>query len=74
MIWGGRAQVRAALYMSALAATRYNPVVEAFYERLYANGELKKVALTACMHKLLISLNAIVKTGTPCQPNRAEEA
>ncbi|MBC7998072.1 MAG: IS110 family transposase [Leptolyngbya sp.] len=74
VIWGGRAQVRAALYMSALAATRYNPVIKAFYERLCAKGKLKKVALTACMHKLLIILNAMVKTGTPWQLNTAEKA
>jgi transposase len=73
-IWGGRAQVRAALYMSALAATRYNPAIKTFYERLCAKGKLKKVALTACMHKLLIILNAMVKTGRPWQLNVAEEA
>ena len=73
-IWGGRAQVRAALYMSALAATRYNPVIKAFYERLCAKGKLKKVALTACMHKLLIILNAMVKTGSPWQLNTVEKA
>ena len=74
VIWGGRAQVRAALYMSALAATRYNPVIKAFYERLCVKGKLKKVALTACMHKLLIILNAMVKTGVPWQLNTAETA
>ncbi|MBW4475136.1 MAG: IS110 family transposase [Stenomitos rutilans HA7619-LM2] len=74
MIWGGRAQVRAALYMATLASTRHNPIIKIFYERLCEKGKLKKVALTACMHKLLIILNAIVKTGVPWQPNLVEEA
>ena len=64
-MWGGRAHVRAALYMSALAATRYNPVIRAFYQRLCAAGKAKKVALTACMHKLLGILNSMVKHRTP---------
>jgi transposase len=64
-VWGGRAHVRAALYMSALAATRYNPVIRAFYQRLCAAGKAKKVALTACMHKLLVILNSMVKHRTP---------
>jgi transposase len=64
-VWGGRAHVRAALYMSALAATRYNPVIRAFYQRLCAAGKAKKVALTACMHKLLGILNSMVKHRTP---------
>ena len=61
-IWGGRARVRAALYMAALTATRYNPVIKGFYGRLLASGKLKKVALVACMHKLLIILNAMMKS------------
>jgi len=64
-IWGGRATVRAVLYMSTLAATRYNPVIRAFYRRLCAAGKAKKVALTACMRKLLTILNAMVKHHTP---------
>lgn len=64
LVWGGRAQVRAALYMSALVATRYNPVIRAFYQRLCAAGKAKKVALTACMHKLLTILNTLLKHGT----------
>lgn len=68
-IWGGRAPVRAALYMSALAATRFNPVIRAFYQRLCATGKAKKVALTACMHKLLLILNAMVKHRIPWQEN-----
>lgn len=63
--WGGRAQVRAVLYMAALAATRFNPVLRAFYQRLCAAGKAKKVALVACMRKLLILLNAMVKHRTP---------
>lgn len=65
MVYGGRAPVRAVLYMSTLAATRYNPVIRAFYRRLLAAGKPKKVALTACMRKLLIILNAMVRQGTP---------
>ncbi len=70
-VWGGRAHVRAALYMSTLAATRYNPVIRAFYQRLCAAGKAKKVALTASMHKLLMILNAMLKTRTPWQENFA---
>ena len=60
-IWGGRAQVRAVLYMATLVASRHNPAVKAFYERLVAAGKPKKVALTACMRKLLTTLNAMVR-------------
>lgn len=70
-VWGGRAHVRAALYMSALVATRYNPVIRAFYQRLCAAGKAKKVALTACMRKLLTILNAMLKYRTPWQNNFA---
>jgi len=63
-IWGGRATVRTALYMAALSAKRYNPVIRRFYERLLAAGKAKKVALTACMHKLLTILNAMLKYHT----------
>ena len=66
-IWGGRASVRAALYMSALVASRHNPVIRDFYQRLLARGNPKKSALTACMRKLLVILNAILKTNTPWQ-------
>ena len=65
MIFGGRADVRAALYMAALTAIRHNPAIKAFYERLIHAGKLPKVALTACMHKVLIILNAMVRTNTP---------
>ncbi len=65
MIWGGRAQVRAKLYMSALAAIRFNPQLAAFYRRLLAAGKPKKLALTAVMRKLLIILNAILRERAP---------
>jgi transposase len=64
-VWGGRAEVRAALYMGALVAARRNPVVKEFYERLVAAGKPKKVALVACMRKLLSILNAVLKHRTP---------
>jgi transposase len=67
-IWGGRAHVRTALYMSTLVAVRYNPVLKTFYERLRAAGKAAKVALTACMRKLLTILHAMVKHHTPWQP------
>ena len=54
--------------MSTLVATRYNPVIKAFYDRLLAAGKLKKVALTACMHKLLTIMNAMVRDKNPWQP------
>jgi transposase len=60
-VWGGRARVRAALYMAALTASRYNPMIRAFYHRLCGAGKARKVALTACMRKLLIILNSMVK-------------
>jgi len=67
-VWGGRAPVRATLYMSTLVAVRYNPVLKGFYERLRAAGKAAKVALTACMRKLLTILNAMVKHQTSWQP------
>ena len=68
MVWGGRAAVRAVLYMGALVAAQFNPVIRAFYQRLRAAGKPAKVALTACMRKLLIILNAMVRTGRPWRP------
>ena len=68
-MWGGRASVRAVLYMSALVASRHNPVICKFYERLLAAGKVKKVALTACMRKLLTILNAMVKHHRTWQPS-----
>ena len=70
-VWGGRAPVRAAIYMAALVATRYNPVIRAFYQRLCLAGKPKKVALTACMRKLLTILNAMLKQHTAWEPNHA---
>jgi transposase len=67
-IWGGRRQLRAALYMAALVATRRNPVIQAFYQRLLAAGKPKKVALVACMRKLLTILNAIARDRVPFNP------
>lgn len=64
-VWGGRAPVRAALYMAALVATRHNPVIHAFYQRLLTAGKPKKVALVACMRKLLTILNAMLKHKAP---------
>lgn len=61
-VWGGRASVRASLYMAALVAVRCNPWLGAFYKRLLAAGKAKKLALTACMRKLLTLLNAMVKS------------
>ena len=69
--WGGRANVRAALYMPTLAAVRYNPVLTAFYDRLVATGKPKKVVLTACMRKLLTILNAMIKNHTLWDPQYA---
>jgi transposase len=67
LVYGGRAPVRAVLYMAALVASKCNPVIWAFYLRLRAAGKPAKVALTACMRKLLIILNAIARSGTPWQ-------
>ena len=67
-IFGGRAVVRTALYMATLTASRFNPVIKAFYQRLRAAGKPAKVALTACMRKLLTILNAMLKAKTPWQP------
>ena len=71
-IWGGRAHVRTVLYMGTLVATRYNPRIKAFYERLLAAGKGKKVALTACMRKLLTILNAMLKHRTSWQPQEVQ--
>ena len=68
-VWGGRARVRAVLYMAALTASRYNPIIKAFYHRLCGVGKARKVALTACMRKLLIILNSMVKHQQTWAPN-----
>ena len=63
--------MRAALYMAALVAARHNPVIRAFYTHLRQAGKPAKVALTACMRKLLVILNAMLRTGTPWSPRTA---
>jgi transposase len=67
MIMGGRASVRTALYMPTLTAIRHNPALQAFYQRLIARGRPAKVAITACMRKLLVILNAILRDHIPWQ-------
>lgn len=67
--WGGRADVRSALYMATMSAKQFNPLIKAFYQRLLAKGKQKKVAMVACMHKLLTILNAIMKSGKPWDNN-----
>jgi len=64
-IWGGRAQVRGALYMAVVSARRYNPAIKKFYDRLISQGKPVKVAMVACMRKLLIVLNVMVKNNEP---------
>jgi transposase len=63
--WGGRKVVRSALYMATLVATRYNPVLKAHYTKLLTSGKAKKLALVACMRKLLVILNAMLRNRTP---------
>jgi transposase len=70
-VWGGRANVRAALYMPTVVAVRWNPVLRDFYQRLVATGKPKKVALVACMRKFLVILNAMLKHRTPWRTNHA---
>ena len=67
-VWGGRARVRGALYMGALVASRFNPIIRVFYQRLLAAGKPKKLALVACMRKLLTILNAMLKHRSPWSP------
>ena len=64
-IWGGRAMVRKALYMPVLAAIRCNAVIRRVYQRLIARGKIHKVALVACMHKMLAILNSMAKNNNP---------
>ena len=70
-VWGGRRRVRTALYMATLVAARHNPVIRSFYERLCTAGKAKKVALTACMRKLLTILNAMAKHDATWDPTTA---
>lgn len=74
VIWGGRAEVRAVLYMATLAAIRSNPAIRTFYRRLIAAGKIKKVAIIACMRKLLLTLNAMVRNNQPWQPDYSPTA
>ena len=71
-VWGGRAEVRAVLYMAAVSASRANPVIRAFYHRLVAAGKKPKVALTACMRRLLCILNTMIKNGSRWRGKEAE--
>ncbi len=64
-VWGGRSIVRSTLHMATLSAVRFNPVIKTFYDRLIGAGKPKKVALTACSHKMLRILNAMARTGQP---------
>ena len=72
--WGGRAAVRQMLYMAAVTAARCNPIFKEFYRRLIAAGKPKKVALTACMRKLLVVLNSMLRHGTRWQQQHAAPA
>ena len=72
--WGGRGAVRAALYMAAVVAARHNPVIQPLYQRLRAAGKPAKVALVACMRKLLTIANAILRDGVPWSPALAMAA
>ncbi len=73
-IWGGRVSVRCALYMGTLVAVRHNPVLRQHYDQLLARGKAKKVALVACMRKLLVILNAMMKTQTHWSPDFCYES
>ena len=73
-VWGGRAEIRAVLYMATMSAIRSNPVIRVFYQRLIEAGKPHKVAITACMRKLLTILNAMVKNNTPWRAPQAEKA
>jgi len=72
MIWGGRKEVRTALYMPMLCAIQHNKTIKAFYDRLIAKGKIRKVAVIACMRKLLTILNAMLKNNTPWNPGYAK--
>jgi transposase len=73
-VWGGRAHVRTALYMGAIVAARFDPAIRNFYVRLCAAGKAKKVALVACMRKLLTIINAMLKHRTSWNPGLAAHA
>jgi len=69
VIFGGRANVHSILYMATLSAVRHNTIIKAFYQRLLAGGKIKKLAITACMRKLLTFLNTMIKQDIHWQPN-----
>ena len=69
IVWGGRARVRKALYMGTLVATRHNPIIRDFYHKLCAAGKPKKLALVACMRRLLLILNCMVRDGSRWNPS-----
>lgn len=73
-VWGGRARVRTALYMAALVGSCYNPTLKVLYDRLRTAGKPPNVALVACMRKLIVILNAIMRDGRPWDPARAAAA
>ena len=70
-IWGGRADVRSVLYMAALAARRFNPAIRAFAQRLEAQGKAFKIVITACMRKLLVILNSMLRSQTSWRPKNS---
>ena len=72
--WGGRVRVRTALYMAVLSASRHDAIIKAFYQKLLLAGKPKKVALVACMHKLLTIINAVIKSGKPWQAGYPQAA
>lgn len=72
-IWGGRAELRNVLYMATLSAIQHNPVIRDFHERLIAKGKVAKVAIVACMHKLLVILNAMVRDNAPWDPTKHQK-
>ena len=73
-VWGGRPQIRRVLYMATLVAARYNPVIQEFYQRLRGAGKPAKLALTACMRKLLTIVNAIIRDHKPWQADYARSS
>ena len=73
-IWGGRPDVRTVLYMGTLASIRWNPVIRKHYTQLRERGKAAKVAIVACMRKLLIILNALIRTNTPWDEHFAQKS
>ena len=73
MVWGGRKEVRTALYMPMLSVIQFNPPIRAFYQRLIKQGKVRKVAVIACMRKLLTIINSMIKNETPWDSNFAQK-